>query len=66
VLAVPLGATIRGEDMLENLQRELGRDRDLIHPISSLWRALLRKRLLQPGNDGADASGRNAIARREH
>ena len=41
------GATIRGEDMLENLQRELGRDRDLMHPISSLWRALLRTGLLQ-------------------
>jgi hypothetical protein len=41
------GATIRGEDMLNDLQRELGRDRDLLHPISSFWRSLLRRGLLQ-------------------
>jgi hypothetical protein len=41
------GATIRGEDMLEDLKRELGRDRDLLHPIASLWRSLLRQGLLQ-------------------
>jgi hypothetical protein len=36
------GGTIRGEDMLALLQRELGRDAELLHPIASLWRALVR------------------------
>ena len=40
------GSTIRGEDMLDLLQRELGRDAELLHPIASLWRALLRRGLL--------------------
>jgi len=39
------GSTIRGEDMLALLQRELGRDAELLHPIASLWRALLRRGL---------------------
>jgi hypothetical protein len=39
------GRTIRGEDMLEALHRELGRDAELLHPIASLWRALLRRGL---------------------
>jgi hypothetical protein len=39
------GRTIRGEDMLEALRRELGRDAELLHPIASLWRALLRRGL---------------------
>lgn len=42
------GATIRGEDMLDDLQRELGRDAELLHPIASLWRVLLRRGLLSP------------------
>lgn len=41
------GATIRGEDMLGDLERELGRDGQLLHPIESLWRMLLRRGLLQ-------------------
>jgi hypothetical protein len=41
------GATIRGEDMLADLERELGRDGQLLHPIASLWRMLLRRGLLQ-------------------
>lgn len=42
------GRTIRGEDMLDHLQATLGRDVELLHPIASLWRALLRHGLLQP------------------
>jgi hypothetical protein len=41
------GATIRGEDMLDDLQRELGRGAELLHPIASFWRILLRWGLLQ-------------------
>ncbi len=40
------GRTIRGEDMLEHLRAELGRDAELLHPIASFWRALLRRGLL--------------------
>jgi hypothetical protein len=39
------GRTIRGEDTLEVLRRELGRDAELLHPIDSLWRALIRRGL---------------------
>lgn len=42
------GQTIRGEDLLDELQRELDRDGKLLHPISSLWRALIRRGLFQP------------------
>jgi hypothetical protein len=42
------GRTIRGEDTLEHLRAELGRDAELLHPIASLWRALLRHGLLHP------------------
>jgi hypothetical protein len=41
------GATIRGEDMLDDLDRELGRGAELLHPIESFWRILLRWGLLQ-------------------
>ena len=41
------GRTIRGEDLLDELQRELGRDAELMHPIASLWRALVRRGLFQ-------------------
>jgi hypothetical protein len=41
------GATIRGEDMIEDLKRRLGQDRDLLHPVSSFWRWLLRNGLLR-------------------
>ncbi len=30
------GATIRGEDLLTTLERELGRDAELLHPLASL------------------------------
>jgi hypothetical protein len=39
------GRTIRGEDLIETLRRELGRDAELLHPIDSFWRALLRRGL---------------------
>jgi hypothetical protein len=41
------GATIRGEDMLDGLRRELGQEGELLHPVQSLWRMLLRRGLLQ-------------------
>ena len=43
------GETIRGEDLLEDVQRLLPEGRWLVHPIQSLWRRLLRRGLLQPG-----------------
>ena len=52
------GRTIRGEDMLEHLRAELGRDAELLHPIASLWRALLRHGLL----DRASRLGRITAA----
>jgi len=42
------GRTIRGEDMLDELMRVLGRDADLVHPVQSSWRWLLRRGLFQP------------------
>jgi hypothetical protein len=41
------GATIRGEDVLDDLQRELGRGAELLHPVESAWRLLLRRGLLR-------------------
>lgn len=41
------GATIRGEDMLDDLRRELGQSAEVLHPIESFWRLLLRWGLLQ-------------------
>ncbi len=41
------GRTIRGEDLLYRLQGELMRDAELLHPIQSLWRWLLRRGLLR-------------------
>ena len=41
------GRTIRGEDLLYRLQAELRQDAELLHPIRSLWRALLRRGLLR-------------------
>src|SRR3954463_1682088 len=34
------GATIRGEDLVVELERELGRDAELAHPFASVWRWL--------------------------
>jgi hypothetical protein len=42
------GRTIRGEDLLYRLQAELRRERELLHPIRSFWRWLLRLGLLRP------------------
>ena len=37
------GRTIRGEDLLAGLEHELGRDADVLHPVDSAWRALVRR-----------------------
>ncbi len=41
------GATIRGEDLLDDLQHRLLEGRWLLHPIQTLWRRLLRRGLFQ-------------------
>jgi hypothetical protein len=41
------GRTIRGEDLLAGLEHELGRDAELLHPVDSLWRALVRRGLFR-------------------
>ena len=43
------GRTIRGEDLLERLGHRLGESRWLLHPVSTLWRRLLRRGLFQRG-----------------
>jgi hypothetical protein len=43
------GRTIRGEDLLEQLERRLGESRWLLHPIATLWRRLLRHGIFQRG-----------------
>ena len=42
------GRGIRGETLLEKVDRELGAGRWLAHPFRTLWRRLLRRGLLQP------------------
>jgi hypothetical protein len=42
------GRTIRGEDPLEQLGRRLDRRRWLLHPVTTLWRRLLRRGLRRP------------------
>jgi hypothetical protein len=42
------GRTVRGEDLVEELERELGRDAELLHPVATAWRALVRRGLFQP------------------
>jgi hypothetical protein len=44
------GSTIRGEDLLADLERRLSSRRWLVHPFASLWRSLLRRGLLRPGS----------------
>ena len=39
------GRTIRGEDLLQALELELGRDAQLLHPLRSFWRSVLRRGL---------------------
>jgi hypothetical protein len=41
------GSTIRGEDLVDRLERDLGRRRWLLHPFRSCWRVLLRRGLFQ-------------------
>ncbi len=41
------GATIRGEDLLDDLQGRLLEGRWLLHPIQTVWRRLLRRGLFQ-------------------
>jgi hypothetical protein len=43
------GRTIRGEDLLDHLGRNLGTRRWLLHPLATLWRRLLRRGLFEPG-----------------
>jgi hypothetical protein len=42
------GRTIRGEDLVERLGPRLRKGRELLHPVRSLWRWLLRKGLFEP------------------
>jgi hypothetical protein len=42
------GRTIRGEDLGDHLRSRLRHGRELLHPVRSLWRWLLRRGLLQP------------------
>ena len=43
------GATIRGEDLLDDLRRRTLDGRWLLHPIDTLWRRLLRRGLFNRG-----------------
>jgi hypothetical protein len=43
------GETIRGEDLLADVQRLLPEGGWVLHPLQTLWRRLLRRGLLQPG-----------------
>jgi hypothetical protein len=59
------GRTIRGEDLLDRLERELGRDAELLHPIRSLTRWLVRHgrlRRLHTPFDALERAG-DAVAR---
>jgi hypothetical protein len=44
------GGTIRGEDAMAFLRGRLARRGELLHPVQSLWRSLLRRGLLNPGS----------------
>ena len=44
------GRTIRGEDVEAQIQLRLRTGPELLHPLTSLWRALLRRGLLDPGS----------------
>jgi hypothetical protein len=41
------GRTIRGEDLLEELELAFGRGRWLLHPLRTVWRRLLRRGLFR-------------------
>ena len=57
------GRTIRGEDLLAGLEHELGRDAELLHPVDSLWRALVRRGLFRRDSRLGRLVGRPAHAR---
>lgn len=42
------GQTIRGEDLFQRLQTRAGEDWSLLHPVQSVWRALLRRGIFNP------------------
>ena len=42
------GSTIRGEDLVADLERRLASRRWFVHPVASVWRSLLRRGLLRP------------------
>ncbi len=44
------GRTIRGEDALEFVRSRLARGPELLRPVDSFWRLLLRRGLLDPGS----------------
>ena len=44
------GSTIRGEDAVALLRARLGQGADVLHPMASLWRWLLRRGLLNPAS----------------
>src|SRR5215211_2490719 len=44
------GSTIRGEDAAALLRARLGQGADVLHPMASLWRWLLRRGLLNPAS----------------
>jgi hypothetical protein len=44
------GRTIRGEDLEEQIETRLAGSAELLHPLVSLWRWLLRRGLLNPGS----------------
>jgi hypothetical protein len=44
------GRTIRGEDVEAQIELRLRTGPELLHPLTSLWRALLRRGLLDPGS----------------
>ena len=59
------GRTIRGEDLVDRLESELGRDAEWLHPIRSLTRWLLRRGWLRRLHTPLDAFVRasDAVAR---
>ena len=59
------GRTIRGEDLVDRLEGELGRDAEWLHPIRSLTRWLLRRGWLRRLHTPLDAFVRasDAVAR---
>ena len=44
------GRTVRGEDAVTLVQAQLGRGAEVLHPVASLWRRLLRRGLMNPAS----------------